>query len=106
MRIGGYKMDEEIAKNNELYMKNWISLNPNLKDITFSNNTLYTPDEKINFKNYSFKNNIKNNQWNKQIRQECYKIHDLSPLHTVIAKMYIFGYNKIMKKKIIRGQKN
>lgn len=54
-------MDEEIAKNNELYMKNWISLNPNLKDITFSNNTLYTPDEKINFKNFLVSELLKNN---------------------------------------------
>lgn len=61
-------METEIFKANDSYVKNWISLNPNLKGFNYKNNILICPDGKeINFKNFLvsellnnqyFKNNV------------------------------------------------
>ena len=46
-------MDNDIYKLNYAYLENWISLNPNLKNITYFNNILKTPSgEEIDLKNF------------------------------------------------------
>lgn len=54
-------MSEEISKANEFYINDWISLNPNLNDLKFENNSIINQMEKINLENFLVADLLNNN---------------------------------------------
>ena len=54
-------MNEEISKANEIYINDWFSLNPNLNDLKFENNTIITANESINLGNFLVADLLTNN---------------------------------------------
>ena len=52
---------ENISKINEIFIKDWISLNPNLKNIEFQNNSIISSNEVISLKNFIISDLLKNN---------------------------------------------
>ena len=57
-------MNEEISKANEIYINDWFSLNPNLNDLKFENNTVVTASESINLGNFLVADLLTNNYFN------------------------------------------
>ena len=57
-------MNEEISKANEIYINDWVSLNPNLSDLKFENNTIITSSENINLGNFLVADLLTNNYFN------------------------------------------
>lgn len=57
-------MNEEISKANEIYINDWFSLNHNLNDLKFENNTIVTASESINLGNFLVADLLTNNYFN------------------------------------------
>lgn len=55
---------ENISKINEIFIKEWISLNPNLKNIEFQNNSIISSNEVISLKSFIISDLLKNNYFN------------------------------------------